>query len=291
MLHAPLFLAALVVTVGPGLLMSGVSARSVGGAQPQRAQFSNFAQFGSNKENPIVRGPIRVGVFKVCMECSESDSEGQNHETSGQLSSLRSFIQELFDSAKADKGSSTGEGQEKDKDASTGTVTGALDASQSAARPKPRAPRARPSPLKLEPIGRPRKMMLAHHQRIWDVRRQADLACASTPNQSGLHCNSLHSPLLYLHVKFPLTGACFEGNPIHLRELLNQGEDPEETVSNCLSCSTNVFPRVTYTVQMCAHTPPRPSPHASCSVPRMQRSGQLCTQLPTAVRQSASSSC
>ena len=105
------------------------------------------------------------------MECSESDSEGQNHETSSQLSSLRWFIQDLFDSTKTDKGSSTAEGQEKGKDGSTEADTGVLEASQCAGGPKPRAPRARPSPLKLEPIGKPGKMMLAHHQRIWDVSR------------------------------------------------------------------------------------------------------------------------
>lgn len=128
------------------------------------------------------------------MECSESDSQGQNHETSNQLSSLRWFIQDLFDSVKAEKGSSTGERQEKTEDTSKGVDTGVLEVSQSAA-PKPRAPRVRPSPLQLEPIGRPNKMMLAHHQRIWDVRREVELVCLSAPTQAE-PCNPQLSSLV-----------------------------------------------------------------------------------------------
>lgn len=111
------------------------------------------------------------------MECSESDNRDQSHEQSSQLSSLRWFIQDLFDSAKANKEASTEERQEKAEDATTGADTFVLDVAQCTG-PKPRGPRARPSPLQLEPFGKRDKMMLSgHHQRIWDVRREVVCVC------------------------------------------------------------------------------------------------------------------
>ena len=110
----------------------------------------------------------------MCMECSESNDRDENHEQSSQLSSLRWFIQDLFDSANADKEPSIEERQEKAEDATTGADTFVLNVAQCTGS-KPRAPRARPSPLQLAPIGKRDKMMLAHHQRIWDVRRKINV--------------------------------------------------------------------------------------------------------------------
>lgn len=109
--------------------------------------------------------------------------------------------------------------------------------------------------------------------------------------------NALHlSFSLFARVQYPLTGACFEGNPIHLQELLNQGEDPDETVSNWLSLVAVI---TRFLVQVCSvwprpaplHIPVPPPPHVCYSMLRTQRNGLPCTQLPTAASQSASSAC
>ena len=72
MRHPPLFLAALVVTVGPGLLASDMLSALSAGAHGRRAHFSIFAQICRPWGEPYRQRPHQAGrvqgvygVFRV----------------------------------------------------------------------------------------------------------------------------------------------------------------------------------------------------------------------------------